>query len=279
MKFGVHVSVAGGLPKSVERAVKLGCETMQIFVGNPRGWHSPSPKDEAVAEFRKLRDKSGIDPVVVHMPYLANLASENKDFLAMSIEMAREQMRRSELLGADFLVCHMGKADPDEGMKRMVRSIRKVLGRKKHTCMFLLENTAGQGREMGRGLEEIGELLGLLSRQDVGLCLDTCHAHAAGYDLSSQAGFEGFVRDFTQHIDPKSLKVVHLNDSLRETGCRVDRHEHIGVGTIGADGFQRFLGWAAIRELPGILETPKKKDSDDLANLKAIRRLERSARK
>lgn len=279
MRLGVHVSIAGGLPKAMERAAVLGCETVQIFAGNPRSWRSKPLSKPEIAEFRTEREKIGLGPVVVHMPYLANLAASEPGLLNKSIDMVREQLERCELLGAEYLVCHMGKADDEKAMDRMEKTVRKALGRRERACTFLLENTAGQGREMGFHLAEIGVLLDRLQRPDVGVCLDTCHAHAAGYDLSAPVGFRALKEDVVQYIDLTRLKVVHLNDALRPAGSRVDRHQHIGQGTIGLDGFKRFMKWTALRSLPGILETPKKTENDDTMNLAVLRSLQSRRRK
>ncbi len=280
MKFGVHVSIAGGLTKALDRADALGCETLQIFIGNPRGWAASEPNMLEIKEFRSLREKMGLGPLVVHMPYLPNLSTDKPDILKKSVAMAKEQLRLCEQIGAEYLVCHMGKAaDPESGMDLMLKSILEVLGGRSRDCMFLIENTAGQGTEMGFEMSCLAELLNRLDRDDVGICLDTCHAHAAGYDLSGPSGFKSLKSDIEQFIDISRLKVIHFNDALKPAGSRVDRHAHIGEGTIGVDGFKRFLRWKAIKDLPGILETPKKTDGDDVRNLAALRSLQPKGRK
>ncbi len=144
MRLGVHVSIAGGLTKALERAVGLGCETLQIFAGNPRSWRSKPLLKPEIAEFRKERERVGLEPLVVHMPYLANLAAKDAEILNKSIIMVQEQMERCELLGADYLVCHMGKADDGKAMDRMEKTIRKALGRRRRACTFLLETRPGR---------------------------------------------------------------------------------------------------------------------------------------
>ncbi len=275
MKVGVHVSIAGGLQKAVERAEKLGCDTFQIFLCNPRSWSMPPLDVKAVEGFRAAREESGLDPVVVHMPYLPNLATLDEDLYVKSIESLRENLDRCEAVGAEYLVTHMGKGNHPEAVSRMAEAIKHAWGEKDRRVFLLLENTAGQGSELGSTLEELSKIHKAIIKhiRQIGICIDTCHAFAAGYDIRTKGEIRNFVKNLLYLFDKQDIKVIHLNDSIKILGSRVDRHMHIGKGELGTDAFRYIVNNPVIRTVPGILETPKKSDEDDLVNLATVRSL------
>lgn len=279
MRVGVHVSVVGGIHRAVERANKLGCETFQVFLSNPRSWQIGPLDDLSVERFRAARQESGLGPVVVHMPYLPNLASPDRELFERSIQSLRENLDRCDLVGAEFLVMHMGKGEGPECRARMVEGIARAWDERERDVSLLLENTAGQGREMGWKVEELVELFQRIPfRGKCGFCVDFCHAFAAGYAVHRRDGLYRFLKRIDDLAGLQHVKLLHLNDSLRPLGSRVDRHAHIGKGEIGADGFRRIVNHTKLRRIPGILETPRKTDLDDLNNLLTIRSLMRRKR-
>ena len=283
MRFGAHVSVAGGLPAAFERGLEHGCQTLQVFVTNPRAWAFTTLKDETVETFRKRREElaarksTAVFPIVAHMPYLPNLSSTKPDFLVKSKQSLAANLDACNRLGIEYLVVHMGKHDGagiDPALDKMTKSITEVLDKIDGDTVLLMENTAGQGTETGRTLAEMGRLLGLLGAGErVGVCLDSCHLFAAGYDFRTREGMASLLEEIEQHIGIARLHVFHLNDSKRECGSHVDRHSHIGEGHIGEAGFRRLLRCAALKHLPGILETPQDTDDSIDRNLATLRRL------
>ncbi len=276
MKFGFHVSISGGISKAVLRAKELGCETFQIFSRNPRGWrYSPIPKDEIEAYKSDLL-KSGIFPVAIHMPYLPNLASPDKKTYELSVSSLCEELKRANQIEAQFLVTHLGKAMGDDERKavaRVANAIEKALDFAKDT-KILLENTAGQGTEVGYRLSQIGEIIDMVGKDErVGICFDTAHAFEAGYDIKSEDGLSKTISEIEERIGIERLYLIHLNDSKTPLGSRVDRHWHIGEGYIGKDGFYRIINYPLFKDLPAVMETPKKSKDDDLKNMKTVKML------
>ena len=275
MRIGVHVSIAGGLCKAVERAQALGCRTMQIFSKSPRGWAARPLDSVDMQEARRWRRQAGISPFVVHASYLINLAATDPALYERSIDSLRNELERCEMMAADFLVVHVGSAKnaQREPVARITRALRAVLGGSPWRTRVLLENTAGQRGEVGSRFEELAELLSSVGSDRLGICLDTCHTFAAGYDLRTMPGVKKIVAQLRDTVGVASLHLIHANDSKKGLGCRVDRHEHIGKGQIGLSGFRALLAHPDIRRLPIVLETPKTSDADDLRNLKTVREL------
>lgn len=282
LRLGVHVSIAGGIYKAIERANFLGCTTMQIFSHNPRGWSFKELKNDDIKAFKTLREKTDIKPLVIHTSYLINLCSHDEELYRKSKEAFLAEIERANLLGADYLVTHLGSTGQSgerEGIKRVVEALkdfskrwRKISGYSQ--AKVLLENTAGERGEIGYSVEQISEIFheaedGLTA----GICLDTCHAFSAGYDFSMSGGIGKFINIFDRTIGLDYLKVIHLNDSKRPLGSRVDRHEDIGKGKIGIKGFRELLNHPKIKNIPLILETPKKSEEDDIRNLRMVRKL------
>ncbi len=266
--MGVHVSIAGSIDQAVDRALALNCTAFQIFTRNPRGWKSKSLKDEEINKFKEKLKESNIKTVCVHMPYLPNLSSPKEEQYKQSMQVLIEEVKRCEMLGIKYLVIHLGShlnAGVAKGMQNLVNACMKAASDK---TMILLENMAGQKNSIGSNFDELQKLLDMLDNR-FGICFDTCHAFAAGYDVRN---IDDILEEFDNIVGLKSIKIVHLNDSKSDLGLNSDRHEHIGLGYIGEDGFKSILH-SKLRELPLILETPIDKRRDDKGNLSKVREL------
>jgi deoxyribonuclease-4 len=256
------MSVAGGLPFAVTRALVHNCETLQIFTKNASQWRArPLPADE-ISAFRTAIEKSDIHPVVAHASYLINIATANPGLRAQSIAALEEEVDRAEALGLLGVVLHPGArttSPVDKAIGLVAEALRGILAsRPEGKTMILLEHTAGQGTTLGSTFEEIAAMLDAAhSAPRIGVCLDTCHLLASGYDLSSREGYDAAFERFQEHIGVDRLKVFHLNDSKKPCGSRVDRHEHIGKGCIGVEPFRRLLNDPRFAHLPMIIETEK----------------------
>lgn len=277
MRFGFHISIAGGFSKIVERANIRGCETIQFFSRNPRGWkYSPLNKKE-VGVFRTSLQSSSLFPIFLHMPYLPNIASLRSKFYKRSIHSIVTDLQRAEQLGAQYLIIHIGHrmdSSEDEALKAVSQGINQALGKVKNSIMLLMENTAGQGTEIGYTFDQINKIFeGVDNPQRMGVCLDTAHTFEAGYDVSSRDGLERTLETFDKTVGLKNLHLLHLNDSKTPLGSRKDRHWHIGTGMIGQEGFRNLINHPLLRHLPGIMETPRKDTVEDLKNMKVIRSL------
>ncbi len=277
MRLGFHVSISGGFSKSVERAYDLGCSAMQIFCRNPRGWTvKPLDRDD-INEFKKLRKQWDIAPVFVHTNYLINLASSRPDLYEKSIEQFVIDLERTEHLGAEYLVTHLGSANGKEAswmIERVAAALNMAMRLHPPQATILLENTAGEAGDVGYTLEQVQDVIAHLNDvSPVGICYDTCHGFAAGYDIRSDKDVDALAKKIDSTVGLKRLKGMHLNDCLRDLGSHVDRHWHIGEGKIGLEGFRMLLNHAAFRDIPLIMETPKKTEEDDPRNLKTVRSL------
>jgi deoxyribonuclease-4 len=261
MRLGVHVSIAGKLSQAVERAQKLGCNTMQIFSRSPRGWDAKPFDTAELKRFRVLRKKAEITPLAVHGSYLINLASSVPALYDRSVKAFIEELERCDQLGAEYLVAHVGScagATEEDGLRRVAKALKTVLKRARFKTMILLENTARERGDIGYRIEQIGQLLDQIDRHSqVGVCFDTCHLFAAGYDISRTDGVNRVADELEKHIGMDRLRFIHANDSKKGLGCRVDRHQHIGQGGIGLEGFRAFVNHPAFRDVPMVLETPK----------------------
>jgi len=276
-RIGAHLSIAGSIDRAVDRAIERGCETFQIFTRNPRGWKF-KPLDEVEAKnFVTKLEASKIDPAFSHMPYLPNLASYDKEIHRKSVDALIAELERAGKLGIRFVVTHLGShmgAGMEVGFKQIADACNKALSAVQNDVLLLLENTAGTKNSMGGTFEDIRRIVdGVDQRSRVGVCFDTCHGFAAGYDVRTPERLEATLRQLDATIGLDRLKVVHLNDSKGKLGSRVDRHEHIGLGQIGNRGFRVILHNELIRELPLILETPIDSRHNDEWNLSKVRRL------
>ena len=277
IRIGVHTSIAGGIELSLKRANELGCNTVQIFSHNPRRWAvTPIPR-ENLNMFRELRSNLSISLVFVHASYLINLATKDMNILKRSEELLAVELFRADEIGANYVVLHTGSASKDKSKiarKRAIDSLNRVMSIGRWSAGLLLENTAGERGDISSNIEDIAEILaGVRSNGISGICFDTCHAFSAGYDLRRHETIDSLLDKIERYIGFDKVRLIHLNDSKRDLGARVDRHEHIGKGKIGIKGFQVFFGREGIRSIPLILETPKKSLEDDKQNLAVARKI------
>lgn len=277
VRVGVHVSIAGALSKAVGRASAAGCDTFQIFSRNPRGWAFRDLDPAEVVLFRQELDASMQAPAVDHMPYLPNLATMNPEFAEKSRVTLAAELSRCGMLGIPYLVTHLGHYGEEgigAGQQRVSGMINRALEEVDTTVMLLLENTAGEKNGVGSRFEDIAAVMeGIEYPSRVGFCFDTCHALGAGYDLRSESGIEDTMNRFDDILGLRRIQLVHLNDSKGDLGSGLDRHEHIGLGSIGEEGFLHILSHEAIRNLPLICETPVDERRDDAGNIMKVREL------
>jgi deoxyribonuclease-4 len=262
MRIGAHMSVAGGVSKAVERATLHGCEALQIFTKNASQWRGKPLDGAEIALFRQRIDQTGIRPVVSHASYLINLATTFPVLRGQSIAAFVDELDRAEALGLLGVVIHPGTctAGPDHEALRLIADAIRVAfkARPRGKAMVLLEHTAGQGRTLGHRFEHLAAVIRhLRDSRRVGVCLDTCHLVAAGYDITTEAGYRDTFEQFDRLVGLERLKVFHGNDSKRPCGSRVDRHEHIGEGCIGLPPFRWLLTDRRFAELPMLIETEK----------------------
>lgn len=277
VRVGVHVSIAGSIAKAVERAQGIGCDTFQIFSRNPRGW-AAKPLAAADADaFRAALAASGIAPVVDHMPYLPNLASSKDEPYERSVLALGDELVRAEALGIPFVVTHLGHhlgAGSDAGEARVIAALDLVMNAAPPGVTLLVENTAGEKNSVGSSFASIARILeGCACPGRIGVCLDTCHAFGAGYDLRSRDGVEETLAAFDDAIGLELLRAVHCNDSKGALGSGLDRHEHVGLGAIGEEGFRLLLHRPEFADLPFICETPEDGRRDGAGNIAKVREL------
>ena len=275
---GAHVSIAGGMYKAFERGTALRCRAIQIFLKNSNHWKAKTLTGQDRALFRKARADSGIRAVIAHDSYLINLASPDRELRLKSFEAFVEEMKRANFLGVRFLVMHPGAhmgAGVGAGISRVAKALKRALDFVEPPVKILLENTAGQGSCLGHRFEHLAGILEQIGNPGrTGVCLDTCHLFAAGYDIRTEEGYEQTIREFDRLVGRKLVGAFHVNDSKRELGCRVDRHFHIGQGRIGLDAFRFLLNDRRFLKVPKILETPKGPGiAADLLNLSTLRSL------
>jgi len=277
MRLGFHVSISGGFSLALQRAHELGCTTMQIFSRNPRGWSVKPLDDEDIAAFKRLREEWDIGPVFVHTNYLINLASSKPDLYQRSVEQFVIDLERTEKLGAEFLVTHLGSASgsaPEWMIERVSTALNMAMKFHQPQAAILLENTAGEAGDVGYELKQVQDVISRLDDdKQVGICYDTCHGFAAGYDIRTKQGVDALAAEIDGTVGLRRLKGIHLNDCLRDFASRVDRHWHIGEGKIGEEGFRAFLAHPAFRDVPLIMETPKETEEDDPKNMKRVKAL------
>jgi len=278
VRVGVHTSIAGGLENAAHRAQEIGCDTFQMFSANPRGWKGQDPSPEACERFRAARAEYVLSPAVIHDNYLINLAAADPLIRQMSIAAFRRELERALALGADYLVTHPGSAKDGtatEAVKVCIESVRQAAkGLKLDGLRILIENTAGQGSSIGRTFEEVADILaGTAKELPVGACIDTAHCFEAGYAVNTQAGLDATVETLESTIGLANVRVIHANDSKTAFGSHADRHEHIGKGQIGKEGFRRIVCHPKLKAIPFICETPIDKPGDDRRNLRMMRKL------
>jgi deoxyribonuclease-4 len=276
LKIGFHISIHGSIDKAVDRAFNLGCNTFQIFTRNPRQWKSPKLSSESCKAFSNKIKNQGMIPVFAHMPYLPNLASPKDEVYKKSVKTLSSELERCKQLGIPYLVTHLGShlgAGKQRGFTRLINGINQALKVTSGDVMLLLENTAGTRNSMGSHLPEIKQLIEKISNTErVGVCFDTSHAFAAGYDLRTEEKVELTVEEIEEVIGFDRLKLIHLNDSKGDYNSHIDRHEHIGMGKIGEEGFRSILA-SRLSKLPLIMETPKDTRRSDIGNLEKVKEL------
>jgi len=278
--LGAHMSTAGGLPNAIARALAVRSRVLQLFTRNCNQWKARPLSDLEVGAFRAAWEASGLVSAAAHDSYLINLASPDAALRDRSIDALMEELRRCEALGIPYLVAHPGAhvgGGVRDGCDRAAESLnRAIAGAHAPHVMVLLETVAGQGTTLGRRFEELHRIRDRVeSKGRVGACLDTCHVHAAGYDLVTERGWEETFTEFDAILGLESLRWMHLNDSKNERGSRVDRHDHIGRGRLGTEPFARILRDPRLQTVPKTLETPKGKDGVvmDRRNLALLRKL------
>ena len=278
MKIGAHVSTAGGISKAVGRAVEIGCETIQIFGSSPQGWAFKPVAGDEMETFRQEVSEADIGPVFLHAIYLINLGTPKEDVLEKGIQSLINYMGLAANIGAAGVIFHPG-SHGGQGYEaifpQIVSSIQRVLEHSPEGPCLLLENMAGMGQHIGAKFTDIGRILKAVDSPSLKVCLDTQHSFAAGYDLTSRQGIEAMISDFDQDVGVANLLAVHANDSKRPCGAGVDRHDNIGEGFIGEDGFEAIMGNPAFQQLPFLLEVPgfegKGPDRQNIDILKKIR--------
>ncbi len=262
------MSIAGGISLSLDRGRDLDCRTIQIFTRNATQWKAPPLSEEEVLSFKNMQKQTGISPVVVHDSYLINIASPDPGKLAASLKSLQEEMERTEALGIPYLVMHPGAhmgAGEEEGLLKISRSLNDLHKKTSGFSMkILLETTAGQGTNLGYRFEQIERIMAsVIEPERLGVCVDTCHIFAAGYDIRTSQGYEETVNSLVALFGLEKIRCIHVNDSQKEFGSRVDRHEHIGQGKIGLTAFRCLMKDPRFLNVPKILETPKG-DNDDM---------------
>jgi deoxyribonuclease-4 len=276
LKIGFHVSIHGSIDMAVDRAVELGCTTFQVFTRSPRQWHTAELAPEAAKAFADKKKQHNMTPVFAHMPYLPNLASPRDEIYEKSVKTLASELERCRQLEIPYLVTHLGShlgAGKEKGFTRLVNGINQGLEVTDGNVMLLLENTAGTKNSMGSTLEDIQHIIERLSHPEkVGVCFDTSHAFAAGYDLRTEKTVEETVKAIDEVIGFEKLTLVHLNDSKGDFNSHIDRHEHIGLGKIGDEGFRNILA-SRLGELPLIMETPVDHRRSDVGNLEKVKEL------
>jgi deoxyribonuclease-4 len=259
LDYGIHASAAGGVDKSLQRAVDVGATSCQIFAKNERQWRAKPLDPEVVERFHSERERTGIRQMVVHDSYLINLASPKEELLEKSMAAFQDELERCDELRIQYLVTHPGAhtgSGVDEGIRQFAESLNRVFDTiPDNQTITCLETTAGQGTTLGRSFEELAAIIDKVeAKERVGVCFDTCHTFAAGYDLRTEEGVHTVMEEFDRIVGLDRLKVLHLNDSKNPLGSNKDRHEHIGDGMIGPEGFRALVNHPRLVGLPGILE-------------------------
>ena len=273
MQLGCHVSASGSIDKAVDNAVERNCSAFQIFTRSPRSWHAKELTKEVIDAFKSKLKASKIDrfATCAHMPYLPNLATPKEDAFEKSVNTLISEVERCAQLGIPYLVTHLGShlgTGEEAGIKKLVEGLTKA-GQTKNDVMILLENTAGQKNSVGSDFKQLGEIFKQLKPgKKFGVCLDTCHAFVAGYDLRTADKVKETFKEFDKHVGIENLKILHLNDARGELGCNLDRHYHLGLGGIGEEGITSVVKFANKKKIPIILETPIDDDRDDFENVK-----------
>ncbi len=279
-RIGIHLGTAGGASNAVERAQEIGANTFQIFSASPRMWRAPKVDPKQADRMRTLRSKLDVGPLVIHTNYLVNVCSQSEDVRQKSIVSFRGEIERALAFGAEYLVLHPGSwkgLTRDEGLKLAADSIQRAihgLPWQEADFHILIENTAGAEFSLGGSFEQVAELVSRLKEHaPVAVCLDTCHTHVAGYDLETDEGYEETMKQARQTFGFEAVRVWHCNDAKAPRGSKLDRHEHIGQGTMGVEPFRRLLNDPRFAHSAFIAETPYDEVGDDERNVRVLRSL------
>ena len=278
VQIGAHVSISGSIANAITNASERECSAFQVFTSNPRGWHAKDLTDDGITNYKNNLSQSNIDrfATVAHMPYLPNLSSPEISVYEKSIHTMIREVERCDKLGIPYLVTHLGShkgTGEDKGIQRLVSALTEVAKTNKDVTI-LLENTAGQKNSVGSDFTQLAEIFfSLKPAPRFGICIDTCHAFAAGYDLRNEKNVKDVFEKFDSEIGLKHIKIIHLNDSKGELGCHLDRHEHIGLGHIGEAGLSQVVKLANKNKIPIILETPIDERRTDFENIRKAKDL------
>ncbi len=279
-RIGVHLSTAGGVFRAAERAHEIGANTFQIFSSSPRMWRPAKISDDHCARMTELRTRFDVRPLVIHASYLINVAAQSDTVWKNSIAALRGEVERALALGAEYLVLHPGSwrgMTREVGLLRAAEAIERALDSLPwQECDFrlLIENTAGAEFSLGSNFDQVAELVEHLRRvAPVGACLDTCHCHVAGYDIVTSSGYDETIGQIEQLIGLETVRVWHMNDAKAARGSKLDRHEHVGEGTIGVAAFRRILNDARFRHCAFVAETPVDEPGDDARNVNVLKSL------
>ena len=278
VQIGAHVSISGSIANAIINASERECSAFQVFTSNPRGWHAKDLTDDDITTYKNNLSQSNIDrfATVAHMPYLPNLSSPEMSVYEKSIHTMIREVERCDKIGIPYLVTHLGShkgTGEDKGIQRLVDALTEV-AKTNRDVTILLENTAGQKNSVGSDFTQLAEIFfGLKPASRFGICIDTCHAFAAGYDLRNEKNVKDVFEKFDSEIGLKHIKIIHLNDSKGELGCHLDRHEHIGLGHIGEDGLGQVVKLANKNKIPIILETPIDERRTDFENIRKAKDL------
>ncbi|SPE19314.1 putative endonuclease 4 [Candidatus Sulfotelmatomonas gaucii] len=279
-RIGVHLGTAGGASNAVERAREIGANTFQIFSSSPRMWRAPKVDPKQGERMRELRSKLDVGPLVIHTSYLVNVCSQSSEIREKSIDAFRGEIERALVLGSEYLVLHPGSwkgMTRDEGLKLAADSIERAIDKLSWQGTgfhILIENTAGAEFSLGGSFEQVAELVARLKNHaPVAVCLDTCHTHVAGYDLLSAEGYSETMKQIAATVTFDAVRVWHCNDAKAARGSKLDRHEHIGQGTMGLDPFRWLLNDPRFDHCAFIAETPVDEEGDEERNVRALKRL------
>ena len=276
MRFGVHMPLKGGFETNIKRVKEIGCRTIQIFPGNPTGWKMGKLDPQELENRAALIKKEDLQPLVVHAAYLINLATNNEEFLVKSKRLLNETMERAALYRAPYVVLHTGNhggEGKEKGLSQIIESIAEGLPAWPDSVQLLLENTAGSGTALGADYSELGDILKAFPPGKLGICIDTAHSWAGGYDYGTAEGVKKSLAILDKALGLEHLKVIHVNDTKVKIGSRVDRHAHLGEGNIGLAGFAELVNFGWPEDFPFILETPENGTDWDKINLDKLKAL------
>jgi deoxyribonuclease-4 len=280
VRIGHHTSIAGSLERSALEAAAMGANTFQIFSSSPRQWKASVPSAAAIQLLQRARDKHDLYPLAIHDNYLINLASAHEQIRALSIQAFRGELERAIAIGAEYLIAHPGNykgLSLEQGMLNVLEGVAAAAARLKFgKLMLLLENTVGAGAQLGSRFEELHVLRDYAAKMTdlpIGFCLDTCHLLASGFDIANAAGLKKTLAQADELLGLDHVRVIHANDSKGALGSHIDRHENIGQGYIGLEGFRRIVSHPRLRDKAFILETPVEQPGDDRRNVETLRSL------